>query len=56
MIDPARILMSTYRWWGNIDTFFDAVKHIGYPYFEWNGKIYQINYPENSYFDTGFTI
>lgn len=51
------ILRSRLRWWGEIGLFFhDLVKISGYPYFEWNDRIYEVQCGGAAYQDVHDTI
>ena len=35
------VLYSQYYYWGEITIFWDFAKRLHYPYFEWNGWVYE---------------
>jgi hypothetical protein len=52
----SNILSPSFKWHGHIDKFFNIVCTTGYPFFEWNGKVYKVENDQINYSDTGLKI
>lgn len=50
----SQVLYSRYKTHGSIGRFFEVAKITGYPYFEWNGRIYKV-LDDKKFEDTGWT-
>jgi hypothetical protein len=40
-IQPKHVLLSQYKHWGHIDIMASFALDSGYPYFEWNDRVYK---------------
>lgn len=57
----SNVLSPSFKWFGHIEAFFEVVKLTGYPFFQFNGKVYKVvNHPSFPaypiYQDTGKMI
>ncbi len=51
----SEVLRPAYGVWSHIDWFFKTVLETKYPYFEWEGQVYQVNREQRSYVTTGIS-